>query len=48
MLEEVGQKKWEWHKDEKLECPTPERPYFATSKNSAQRFEKIPSKKILN
>jgi phospholipase B1 len=46
MLEEIGQKQWEWHEEEKLECPTVERPYFATSKNSAQSFEKIPPKKF--
>ncbi|UJR38639.1 hypothetical protein I4U23_031304 [Adineta vaga] len=49
MLEQVGEKKWEWHQGETLECPTEERPYFATRLNSHQSFEKIPlnkSKKI--
>jgi hypothetical protein len=46
MLEEVGNKTWEWHKSERLECPTAQRPYFATNKNSAQRFERIPPKNI--
>jgi len=46
MIEQVGHKRWEWDEGEKLECPTEDRPYFATSKNSAQRFERIPEKKL--
>lgn len=42
MLEPIGEKKWEWHPEEALECPTAERPYFATSKNSPQSYENIP------
>ena len=42
MLEEVGNKKWEWYEEERLECPTNQRPYFATRLNSLQSFEKIP------
>jgi hypothetical protein len=42
MLEPVGEKSWEWHVGEQIECPTPDRPYFATRLNSPQSFEKIP------
>jgi phospholipase B1 len=42
MLEPVGQKLWEWHVGEQIECPTQDRPYFATRQNSPQSFEKIP------
>jgi phospholipase B1 len=45
MLEPVGQKQWEWHYGEPLECPTQDRPFFATRKNSPQSFEKIPLRK---
>ncbi len=44
MLEPVGQKLWEWHLGEQIECPTQDRPYFATRLNSPQSFEKIPKK----
>jgi len=42
MLEPVGQKQWRWYEGEQLECPTQERPFFATRKNSPQPFEKMP------
>jgi len=42
MLEPVGQKQWRWYEGEQLECPTQERPFFATRKNSPQSFEKMP------
>jgi len=42
MLEPVGEKLWEWHVGEQIECPTQDRPYFATRKNSPQSVEKIP------
>ncbi len=38
MLEPVGNKLWEWHVGEQIECPTADRPYFATRKNSPQGF----------
>lgn len=44
MLEPIGQKKWEWYVGETIECPTADRPYFATRKNSPQSSEKIPTK----
>ncbi|XP_078698909.1 phospholipase B1, membrane-associated-like [Branchiostoma floridae x Branchiostoma belcheri] len=34
MLEPVGSKRTDWHVGEPLECPTEDRPYFATAKNS--------------
>jgi hypothetical protein len=45
MIEQVGQKKWEWHTGETLECPTEKRPYFATRINSDQPNEKFPERK---
>jgi hypothetical protein len=42
MVESVGQKLWKWHEGEKFECPTQDRPFFATRLNSPQSFEKIP------
>lgn len=42
MFEVVGEKKWEWHKGEQIQCPDPARPYFSTRKNSPQAFERIP------
>lgn len=44
MLEPVGGKLWEWHR-EGLKCPTKENPYIYTSKNSPKRFESIPDTK---
>ena len=38
MLEPIGEKKWEWHQGEQIECPDPARPYFSTKKNSPQPF----------
>jgi phospholipase B1 len=46
MLEPVGQKLSEWHVGEQIECPTQDRPYFATRLNSPQSFEKIPKKEM--
>lgn len=40
MLEPVGEKLWEWHPEEQFQCPTAERPYFATSKNSVKFSKK--------
>lgn len=34
MVEPVGSKKTSWHVGEALECPTAEKPYFFTKKNS--------------
>ncbi|XP_066303633.1 phospholipase B1, membrane-associated-like [Branchiostoma lanceolatum] len=34
MLEPVGSKRTDWHIGEPVECPTEERPYFATAHNS--------------
>ncbi|XP_078619810.1 phospholipase B1, membrane-associated-like [Branchiostoma floridae x Branchiostoma japonicum] len=34
MLEPVGSKRTDWHVGEPFECPTEERPYFGTAKNS--------------
>jgi phospholipase B1 len=45
MLEPVGQKQWAWHQGEQIECPTEDRPFFATRKNSPQPFERIPENK---
>jgi len=42
MVEQVGRKQWQWHQGEQFECPSQDRPFFATRLNSAQSFEKIP------
>lgn len=42
MLEPVGQKQWSWHEGEQIECPTADRPFFATRLNSPTPYEKIP------
>lgn len=34
MLEPVGAKRWSWHINETLRCPTPEFPYIFTKQNS--------------
>ena len=35
MLEAIGGKRWSWHINESLKCPTEKHPYIFTSNNSA-------------
>jgi phospholipase B1, membrane-associated len=46
MLEPVGSKQWQWHQEDELQCPTNERPYFFTRRNSPQSMEKMPHKTL--
>ncbi len=32
MLEPVGEKQWEWHEGDQIQCPTEDRLFFATRK----------------
>ena len=46
ILEPVAEKEWQWYDNEYVfRCPSEERPYLFTRKNSPQSMERMPARK---